>query len=417
MRTRSRTIDSAILALTLMLVSTAAQAHEPGADVLPEAPGWQLGGALAVVLPAADQRWPAANWPGVLVQGSAPPDQRRGLRLEHATLDLAARLNPWFGVQLAAGWHDRDDAHLEAAQLQGRLPAWGGELSAVLGRDTVRLGAVIDGAGHFDRFSQPPLAQRAVFDGPWVDDGLRVGWRRGPGADPDADVNGLRGVEIGLWRGRAFPGGASGPAVPSVHLHAGWGHLDAHLGLARFEPEARGAAAVSLGQTGHVHGALDCRRSLQQRVCFDGRADVLGASLQWEPEPGDWTLALAGLLRRERGTLYATSGSAALDTTLAGVWADAHWRPAARWTGSARVERLVPKNRLTGVGTALLARDAGLADGAPVQRLSTALAYELQPGLELALEAGRERVDGGADVSHIALRAVWRSPRWLGGRW
>lgn len=413
MRTRSPRLEAA--ALVLALAATAARAHEPGADALPQTPGWQLGGALALVLPAADQRWPTANWPGVLVQGSAPPDQRRGLRLEHATLDLAARLNPWFGVQLAAGWHDRDDAHLEAAQLQGRLPAWGGELSAMLGRDTVRLGAVIDGAGHFDRFSQPPLAQRAVFDGPWVDDGLRVGWR--PGADPDADVNGLRGVEIGLWRGRVFPGGPAGPAVPSVLLHAGWGHLDAHLGLARFEPEARGAAALSLGQTGHVHGALDCRRGLQQRVCFDGRADVLAGSLQWEPESVEVTLALAGLLRRERGTLYATSGSAALDTTLAGFWADAHWQAGARWTASARVERLVPKNRLTGVGTALLARDAGLANGAPVQRLTAALAYTLQPGLELALEAGRERADGGTAVSHIALRALWRSPRWLGGDW
>jgi hypothetical protein len=74
----------------------------------------------------------------------------------------------------------------------------GGDLDVRLGRDTVRMGGMIDGAGHFDRFSQAPLIKRAVFDDAWIDDGGAIAWRR-----PDAD--GVRALELGVWRGRAFP--------------------------------------------------------------------------------------------------------------------------------------------------------------------------------------------------------------------
>lgn len=391
------------------LAGSLAQAHEPGAQALPDTPGWQAGAALSAVLPKADEPWPVAAWPGVLVNGSAARDQRGGLRLEHATLDMAARLNRHLGAQWSLGWHDRDAAHIEAAQLQADMPWRDGHLVARLGRDTVRMGAVIDGAGHFDRFSQPPLAKRAVLNDQWIDDGLAVAWRR-------TEADGLRGIEAGLWRGRVFPGGAAGPAVPSMHLHAGWGHLDAHLTAAHFEPEGRGAAARSLGSTGHVHGALDCRSSLQQRVCVDGRVDVLGASLQWAPDGEVWSVAVAGLLRHERGSIYSTSGDALYRAHIQGVWADLAWRPAARWTLATRLERLVPSNRLEGTGTALLAREAGLDGGRAVERLGVATLFELRPDLQLALEAGHER-SGAGRVSHMALRALWRNPRLLGRVW
>jgi hypothetical protein len=386
-----------------------ARAHEPGADALPDAPGWQVGGAAAVVLPRADARWPSAAWPGVLVNGSAARDQRGGLRLEHGTLDLAARFDRRFGAHVAAGWHDREGMHVEAATVQGRF-AWGeDEIDVRLGRDTVRMGAVIDGAGHFDRISAPPLGKRAVLNDQWIDDGVAIAWRR-----PDAE--GLRALEAGVWRGRGFPGGPAGPAVPSLHLHAGWGHVDAHLAAARFQPEGRGAAAQSLGASGHVHGSLDCRASMQQRVCFDGTVDVLGGSLQWEPERGDWTFALAGLMRRERGSLYAASGEARLNARMSGVWADLNWRPAARWTLASRLERLVPSNRLEGIGTVLLSDAAGLSGAGPVERAALAVLYQLHEQVTLALEGGQERSAGGK-VSHVALRAIWRNPTWLGGSW
>ncbi len=400
---------SRLAAALVALCIGSADAHEPGADAVPDSPGWQLGGAAAVVLPRADARWPAASWPGVLINGSAARDQRAGLRLEHGTLDLAARFDRRFGVHVAAGWHDRERVHTEAAVVQGRS-AWGeDDVDVRLGRDTVRMGSVIDGAGHFDRFSEPPLAKRAVLNDQWIDDGVAVGWRR-------RDADGVRALEAAVWRGRVFPGGPAGPAVPSLHLHAGWGHVDAHLTAARFQPEGRGAAAQSLGATGHLHGSLDCRASLQQRVCFDGTVDVLGGSLQWEPERSDWNLALAGLTRRDRGSLYASSGDASLNSRVSGVWADVGWRPVARWTLASRLERLSPNNRLEGIGTALLGAAAGLSGAAAVERVTAAVLYQPHEQVTLALEGGHERFAGGK-VSHLAVRAIWRNPSLLGGSW
>lgn len=397
-----------VTALGALLMDTAL-AHEPSADALPAVPGWHAGGAVAVVAPHADDRWPAATWLGVLINGSAPRDQRGGLRLEHATLNLAARFDHRFGIHVAAGWHDRERVHTEAATVQARFDRGADELEMRLGRDTVRMGAVIDGAGHFGRFSQPPLTKRAVLNGQWIDDGIVLAWR-----PPKAD--GLRRLEAGLWRGQAFPGGPSGPAVPSLHLHAGWGHVDAHLAAARFQPEARGAAVQSLGTTGHVHGSLDCRVSMQQRVCFDGIVDVVGGSLLWEPAQGDWTVALAGLLRRDNGSLYSASGDARLTSRIAGVWTDVMWRPALHWTLATRLERLVPDNRLEGIGTVLLSNAAGLSGGGPVERVTAAALFEPHDQITLSIEGGQERFAGGK-VSHVALRALWRNLKWLGRSW
>lgn len=408
-RTPSRRCAVALGALVAALGGGAAWGHEPGADALPTEPGWRVGGALAGVLPGASDPWPVGAWPGVLGTGTAPRDQRGGLRLEHATADLAARVNRHFGAHLAIGWHDRDKAHVEAATVQAGMPWRDGEIGVALGRDTVRMGGVIDSAGHFDRFSQAPLAKRAVVNEQWIEDGLSVAWRR-------PDVDGLRAIEAGVWRGRAFPGGAAGPAAPSVHLHAGWGHVDAHFTVARLRPEGRGSAAQSLGASGHVHGALDCRASLLQRVCFDGTADVLGGSVQWEPAGTDWTLALAGLMRNERGSLYATNGAGTFHTRVQGMWADVAWRPAGRWTLAARAERLVATSRLEGTGTSALARDAGLVGARPVERVTGAVHFDVRDDLQLALEAGQER-SGGGRVNHVALRAVWRNSRLLGGSW
>lgn len=391
------------------MTSVGVGAHEPGAGSLPDQPGWQLGAAAAVVAPAADERWPTASWPGVLVLGSAPRDQRKGIRLEHATLDLAARVDSRVGARLAFGWHDRDRAHVEAAVVQGDFELGADELRLQLGRDTVRLGGVIDGAGHFDTFSLPPLAKRAVLNDQWIDDGISAQWRR-PGAD------GLRSLDVGLWRGRSFPGGAAGPAVPSVHLHGGWGHVDAHLAVARLQPRARGAAAQMAGATGHVHGSLDCRASLQQRVCFDGTVDLLAGSLQWEPEDSAWSFSVAGLMRRERGALYAAAAEANYRSTVGGAWADVRWQLRPAWLLAARAERLTAENRLEGFGTSGLASAAGLSGARPVERVTLVLQREFNKTLSLSIEAGHER-HGAGQVSHVALRAVWRNPELFARTW
>lgn len=416
-RVRRGTATCLAAALSLFASAAGVRAHElgPGAAAGLGAPGWRLGGALAAVLPAADARWPSASWDGVLTTGSAPPDMRHGLRLEHATLESAARVDgaaglSWTGTAVL-GWHDRDGAHVEALGAAVERALGAGTARLALGRDTVPMGPLIDGAGHFDRYSQAPLAKRAAVDGDVIDDGLMLGWR----AD-DTHAEGLRGATLGLWRGAAFPGGPGGPLAPSFHLQGGWGDLDLHLAGLHVEPEGRGAAARSLDTVGHVHGAPDCRRSIAQLVCFDGRADVLGASLAWAPDDGPWSASVAGLWREDRGTLYSTNGAAAARLRSRGVWADLAWQPDERWTVATRAERLVPEARLDGTGTAVLAREAGLADAAVVHRLTTAVLYRWQHGLQFALEAGHER-QAEQRVSHLALRLLWREPRWLGGSW
>lgn len=393
----------------LVWALSAVQAHEVTHDPLPAQPGYQVDTAVAVVLPAADGRWPTAGWSGVLLSGVAPPDQRKGLRLEHATLGLAMRLNQHLGLVVTGGWHDRDRAHTEEAALHARWAIGDGELALRAGRATVGLGPAVDGAGHFDRFSQAPLAKRAVLNGPWIDDGVAVGWR---GADGD----GLRSVELGLWRGRSFPGGPAGPVAPSLQVQAGWGAWAAQLAAAHLEPQARGSAASGLGGVGHVHGSLDCRVSLLQRVCVDGQVDVVGASLQWRPEQGPWQASVTGLLRDERGALYTGSGEAQLRSRVAGGWADVWWQAQGPWSAALRWERLVPQARLEGLGTAALASAAGLADARPVNRLSGALQWQALPQLVLSVEAGHER-QADSRVSHLGVRAVWRSERLLSGRW
>jgi hypothetical protein len=388
-------------------------AHEPGAEALPETPGWRLGVAAALVAVDAREPFPAPQWPGVLIFGSAPRDQRGGLRVEHAVVDAGLRLQPLFGAELGAhlavGVHDRDRPHTEAARVLLRWPLGGPSLELGLGRDTVRMGAAIDGAGHFDLFSLGPLAKRAVLNEQWVDDGLSLAWRR-------PVERGVRAVELGLWRGQAFPGGPRGETVPTLHLHAGYDHLDAHVFAARLAPQGRGAAVMSAGASGHLHTSPDCRATLRQLVCFDGKVEVLGGSLQWAPESLPLSFTVAGLARRERGALYSLSGDARYTADVQGAWADAVWQPGERWSGALRLERLAPRNTLAGVGAELLAREAGLIGGAAIQRWTVALLHAPWPGLQVALEAGQER-GGALRQQHVALRLLWRQPALWGGAW
>jgi hypothetical protein len=165
-----------------------------------------------------------------------------------------------------------------------------------------------------------------------------------------------------------------------------------------------------------VHGGVDCRGSLQQKVCFDGTVDVLGASVQWELEDAPLGFSLAALARRERGALYSLSGDTDYRATVQGMWADAVWQIGAGWVGALRLERLVPSNTLVGVGATLVAREAGLDNGGPVRRWTAAVLYAPIPSMQLALEGGSECLAQGC-VSHVALRMVWRDAMLLGGGW
>ncbi|HLO93201.1 MAG TPA: hypothetical protein VK195_02695 [Burkholderiaceae bacterium] len=380
-------------------------AHVIDDTALPKADrGWRLAASAAVLAPWSTQDWPAPSWPGVLVRGAQPPAQNGRLALEHATLDASLRLDGSWAVQATLGGHDREPAHWETARVAGRWSLGRGEVRASLGRDTVRAGPVIDQAGHYDELSQTPIAKLASTDGAWTDDGLRLGWHEVSGSD------GLNAIELGLWRGRSFPGGAGGPAALTMHLQGRWHHLEANLLAGHFEPEGRGAAAHSAAGGGHSHGALDCRRSLQQRVCFEGRVDLLQGSLAWSTHDQRWQLRGALLAKRETGALASTSAAAGWQSTQWGGWADVRGplRTGLRWL--LRVEGLRSDQELAGPGAATLARAAGLEGAVHPWRSTFGLIQSLPQGWQLSGELGRER-NGLGRNDFAVLRLVWRGQR------
>ena len=420
-------------ALAAALWSGVPSAWAHGEQRLPDGPGWRVEAAAAVVAAHADGRWPAADPPGVLVTGTRVPDRTGGLRLEHGLLALGWRAQPalldgllermpgamgndGLALRLVAAWHDRDAVHLEAAGLVLPLALDAGHLTLALGREAVPMGPVIDAAGHLDLYGQPTLAQHATVDDAWIDDGLRLRWdhdaRRGP-----------RTLQAGLWRSRAFPGGPAGPAAPSVQAQAGWDDWTLDLFAARLTPEARGAAARTAGATGHVHGSLDCRRSLQQRVCFDGRSSLAAASLAWQPAGRPWQAATALMWREEQGALYSRDAEVAWAGRTTGAWLDLRWTPRPGWVLGWRGERLVPRHTLSGPGAAAVADSAGLTDAAPTTRHTLALGWAVRPGWRLSLEVGRQHTtDSAAQAtspvaqtrSHVALRLVVDGLGWEG---
>lgn len=415
---------AAALAVCLGLVGSNALAH--GEDRLPAGPGWRVEAAAALVAAEASSRWPAEDPRGVLVNGTAVPDRSGGLRLEHGLLAVGWRFAPasvqgllpagvdhdGLALRAVVGWHDRDDAHVEAVGLLLPLALEASHLTLALGREAVPMGPVIDGAGHLDLYGQPTLAQRATVDGSRTDDGLRLRW------DTDAG-RGLRTLQLGLWRARGFPGGPAGPAAPSVQLQAGWDDWALDLFAAHLAPEARGAAARTAGATGHVHGSLDCRGSLQQRVCFDGRSRLAAASLAWQPAGRPWQAAAAVMWRDEQGVLYSRDADVDWRGRTHGGWLDLRWTPRPGWALGWRGERLVPRHALAGAGVAGIAAEAGLTDAAPTSRQTLALGWTLQPGWKLTLETGRQRTDAAGALraqttDHVALRLVVDALRWEG---
>ncbi len=403
MKTRSM-----LWALALGLSHASGWAHDLNADPIPAMPGLRLGAAVAVSALQSPHIWPAPRDRGVLGSGQTPSD-RRGLHLEHATLEAGLRLTSVLGAHLAVGQHDRDPTHLEAARLEARHADARGIWRASAGRDRVPLGRVITGAGHFDRFALPPLAKRSMLNDDWIDDGLNLRWQA-----PAGTVNaGLQDADLGLWRARQFPGGPAGPAAPVLRLRGGWGDFQADVMAAWLAPEARGTVAVS-SSAGHSHSVPDCRSSLQGVVCFDGRSRLLGLSAQWTPHDLPLTAQLAWLGQREDGSLYARDGDARYTGHTQGGWLDLVWSASGRWALALRAERLAARHRLDGPGAAQVAEAAALSPNAPLQRLSAAAVWAPQAGWRASFEAGQER-QAAARSHWLGLRLQWLTPDlWTG---
>lgn len=393
---------AAVAAAAAFCLPDPVPAHEAGSAGIPGDPGLQVDAAAAVGYLHASRPVPAPRLTGMLGLGDTPADQR-GWTLEHATLGAGWRLAPQLGAAIALGKHGGERAHVEAAWVEAR-PSAESTYALGAGRNRMPLGPVIEQAGHLDRYGQMPLAKRAAFNGDWIEDGVNWAWR------PHAEgaFAWLQAVDAGLWRARRFPGSEDAAWAPTVHGRAGWqawGDWEADAFYSRLKPQARGAY-VQRANSGHIHTAPQCSASLRDISCFDGTVDLLGASARWATPLRGLSLTAAGVLRRERGSLYSQNGDTRYSGRTRGGWLEALWQPAERWEAGVRQEWLRSDNRVAGPGAALVAADANLLPNDPARRFTAMLGWRPQPGWLLALEAGRERI-AGQGQNLVGLRVVY----------
>lgn len=401
----------------LGLLPLQAQAHGEMDDPLPTDPGVRLDAALALSALDARAELPSQRLRGFLLQGDAGTD-RQGLTLEHGTVGAAWRATDHMGGQLVLGKHGSDRAHVEEASVQWRWDQAQPDGDTVwlltAGRQRPALGAAMSHAGHMDRWGLMPLAKQLTLNGDWIDDGLQLGWRGAGDANSPA---GQWRADLGLWRGRVFPGGQDGPLAPSLHL--GWqgGAWALDGWVARVSPDHRGSRVNS--QSGHTHASPTCTASLKDVVCFGGHSTVAGASAVWDARRSalQWplTLTASGWLRQESGRLESTNGLAQYSARLRGTWLQALWTVAPGWDTGLRTERAWTSQRLQGAGASLVATDAGLLAQRAATRNAWVLNWQPQPQHTLALELGQERgaLAGTPSVRYAALRWIWRLDGWF----
>lgn len=393
----------ACAALALAGLPLWASAHGVAAEPVPDEVGARVGIAAAVTYLQANQELPSNGMNGFLLQGDAGMDRRRW-GLEHGMVDLGWRFGPQWAAYAALGKHDNEPAHTEALWVQVRQPQGDATWLLTMGRQRPAMGQAMEHAGHLDRFSQLPLAQRAALNEAWIDDGLQLGWR---GKVAGQRVN----LDAGLWSGQAFPGAAQGSVVPTLHAGTEWVAVGGHVALdgfaAHLEPRGRGTKTSSLSG-GHSHEAPVCNDSARGTVaCFDGRTELAGASARWQSHDGALAVTAAGWLRRDQGGMASANGQARYQGDQRGGWLEGVWRFQPQWEAGLRAERLQARHTLNGPGASLLAQETRLDSYRPARRNVWMLGYTPRQGLDLRLEAGNESV-AGQRVRYAMLRAVWR---------
>ncbi len=400
-------VRAVALVLHLGMINGLAYAHEGGMGGMPDKPGIRLSAGAALSVASAQEHWPAQRLPGVLTHGTTPVD-RRGGALEHATAEVGVRFNAHLGGVLAAGWHDADPAHLEAAWLQAEHAIGTHQLKLGAGRHRLPMGAVLEGGGHYDRHAAMPLAKRAVLDDDWIDHGVNLRWER------DTDASEASGfwpvlVDLGIWRMRSFPGGDGAQPAPAMHVQWAWGPVLVDGFVASVRPTGRGAYIQS-SNSGHTHHQPDCAGDLLAIFCFDGRSDVVGASVAWSLPLADLRLEAAGLLRRDRGQLFSRSAQVDYRGSTGGGWLDVIWPLTKRIALSARGEYVRGVHTLDGAGALTVAQDAGLMGNTSLQRGALAASYAFGHDTRISIEVGDER-QGANDNPYALIRMVWTPDR------
>lgn len=438
------------LAMAMAMASGLAQdarAHS-GEGLVPDAPGLAITAAAAGGWWHGDSPSPARRLAGVTSPGDRPTEQR-GWQLEHGTVGAGLRWTRSVAARVAVGWHGDGHPHVEAAWLQfdfaepfaaagrvgpanaanastdiasdesaGKAVGDNGEVerawSIGAGRSRVPLGATVERAGHFDRYSAMPLAKRAAFNGDWIEDGVNLRWARHDDAGPRW-LRALEAVDLGLWRARRFPGANAGPIAPLLHLRARFAPVTVDGFATRMRPDDRGGFVA--GEDGaHSHSVPTCDGSLVEVVCFRGRVDLIGASANWATPISGLTIDAAAIVRRERGDLSSANGSARYRGRSHGGWIDLTWSPSGRWETGLRHEWLSARNALVGTGATRVAGDAALLPYRPSWRTVAMVGHRPHRDWRIGVEAGRESIGERASTL-VALRLAWMPAPWALAAW
>ena len=142
-------------------------------------------------------------------------------------------------------------------------------------------------------------------------------------------------------------------------------------------------------------------------LCFAGRSQLSGASLQWASHDWPVTAQAAYWQRQDEGMLRSVNGLADHTGKNQGGWLQALWQITPDWTVGARSERVRAQLALTGAGASLLVQEAGLTGSASVRRDTALLSWQVHPLVSLSAETGREQ-QGGQTIHFSSLRAVFR---------
>lgn len=342
-------------------------------DATESTPGlsMSLGAGLRYI--TADNPFPTPRIDGILGAGSPLDDQRHG-DLDYAELGMHARFTPQTEAAMRITRHglDNGSTDLEALWLEARAPDWG--LAGRAGRQQVPIGFENMIHSHARTFGIAPMAMRADINDEWLADGLRV----------NVDLPAKFSLGGGLWNNQAYPGSDS-DGVNLATASLTWYGNPWQVQLAYANADADGRALLTTGQGGHSHTTPSCSGApTNDRVCFDGRVNLVVLAARWQPENIPWWFGGEYWYKHESGTLDSVYGTPDYTGESGSGWMDIGYRFNSRFSLAARLEQLQMSNNLNGANAALIAQQAGIAN-ADQTPLGAGLVAEWYPIPELRL--------------------------------
>ncbi|PTQ89382.1 hypothetical protein [Agitococcus lubricus] len=252
------------------------------------------------------------------------------------------------------------------------------QLTALAGRQHVRLGEQNLVHSHNWQFGVTPLVMRAAIAGGWLDDGVSLAWEHEQGWQ----------AFMGAYQADSFPSVKS-QGANAINVGGGWqGHFS-HWQLSAAHFNVNGRPTEQQLTQGHSHAQSACLVPTLGQVCFDGQALIVVASgaKRWygtEFSGEAWW-------KRETGDLASVSGLVDYQGDISGGWLMASHPLNPTIEASLRLETLAGQHQLTGANAGLIAQEAAIQDSAArLSRYGVGLTWRAPYGMTWRLELHQE---------------------------